>query len=396
MNKPLTKRQLKKRARSSLRKKIYRMEISKAGLADKWKRITTRPVKRQLRKRQQKHSRVPPPRLRSAISVAPWPTIHPPVFQKTDSSIAENQQADTLMEAKKSWFPPGWSPPQSWFEVSIPSPPSSPEDSEKEYFGVSQATRSVFHSPSTQEMTQLAPDTSRIVTICSPEELEAHLHKLEEDITTIRLLSVDCEWGLQRRTDGHPTKRLEETPIQLLQIGTGRGLVFLIRLCQFPEYPRCHLPAAITSVLEDPTIFKIGVGIEADQKKLLRDFNCQLRGWVELRYIAMEKAMQTLRGAYQRTKSTKGLTSLAGLSEHILHFVLDKTCQRSNWAASSLHFSQKKYAAYDVIIPLCVLYQCYNHPKLLITWDAVKTCLEQYADTSYERLASINMALLQT
>ncbi|KAK1341832.1 hypothetical protein QTO34_016583 [Cnephaeus nilssonii] len=120
--------------------------------------------------------------------------------------------------------------------------------------------------------------------------------------------------------------------------------VALIQLC------------GLKMLLENEAIKKVGVGIEGDQWKLLRDFDIKLKSFVELTDVANEKLRST------------ETWSLNGLVKHLFgkQLLKDKSIRCSNWENYPLTEVQKLYAATDAYAGL-IIYQ-----KLQILGDAVQ------------------------
>ncbi|XP_016064572.1 PREDICTED: Werner syndrome ATP-dependent helicase isoform X3 [Miniopterus natalensis] len=139
--------------------------------------------------------------------------------------------------------------------------------------------------------------------------------------------------------------------------------VALIQLCVSES--KCYLfhvssmsvfPQGLKMLLENEAIKKVGVGIEGDQWKLLRDFDIKLKSIVELTDVANEKlkCLETW--------------SLNGLVKHLFgkQLLKDKSIRCSNWKNYPLTEDQKLYAATDAYAGL-IIYQ-----KLEILGDAVQ------------------------
>uniref|UniRef100_A0A670KBG6 DNA 3'-5' helicase n=1 Tax=Podarcis muralis TaxID=64176 RepID=A0A670KBG6_PODMU len=122
------------------------------------------------------------------------------------------------------------------------------------------------------------------------------------------------------------------------------GKVALIQLCGSEQ--KCYLfhissmsnfPLALKKLLESNTIKKVGVGIEGDKWKLMRDFEIKLESLVDLGDLANEKL------------KCKEIWSLNNLLKHLFHKQLlkDKSVRCGNWKQFPLTEEQKLYAATD-------------------------------------------------
>uniref|UniRef100_H9G760 DNA 3'-5' helicase n=1 Tax=Anolis carolinensis TaxID=28377 RepID=H9G760_ANOCA len=122
------------------------------------------------------------------------------------------------------------------------------------------------------------------------------------------------------------------------------GKVALIQLCESEE--KCYLfhissmsnfPGGLKRLLEDNHIKKIGVGIEGDKWKLMRDFEVNLGDLVDLADLANKKLR------------CKEIWSLNDLVKHLFHKQLlkEKLVRCGNWEEFPLTEEQKLYAATD-------------------------------------------------
>uniref|UniRef100_A0A670K813 ATP-dependent DNA helicase n=1 Tax=Podarcis muralis TaxID=64176 RepID=A0A670K813_PODMU len=125
------------------------------------------------------------------------------------------------------------------------------------------------------------------------------------------------------------------------------GKVALIQLCGSEQ--KCYLfhissmsnfPLALKKLLESNTIKKVGVGIEGDKWKLMRDFEIKLESLVDLGDLANEKL------------KCKEIWSLNNLLKHLFHKQLlkDKSVRCGNWKQFPLTEEQKLYAATDAYV----------------------------------------------
>ncbi|KLO20506.1 hypothetical protein SCHPADRAFT_923648 [Schizopora paradoxa] len=71
-----------------------------------------------------------------------------------------------------------------------------------------------------------------------------------------------------------------ENPVALVQLAT-REKVWLVQVCAMTSFPK-----RLAQILEDEDILKCGVGILGDAQKLFREQGVQMRGCVELSYLA--------------------------------------------------------------------------------------------------------------
>ncbi len=128
--------------------------------------------------------------------------------------------------------------------------------------------------------------------------------KISLALSESRLLGFDCEWVTPQ--DGGGAR-----PVAMLQLATAQGWCVLVRTCRLPGR---SLPQGLVSVLEDPGVLKLGVGIQDDARKCLADLDVQVRGFVDLRHL-----LPHLSGGTKIRKS-----GLAGLAKAFLGVDLDK------------------------------------------------------------------------
>lgn len=132
-------------------------------------------------------------------------------------------------------------------------------------------------------------------------------------------------------TETRPTfrKGAAARPVALIQLALP-DVVYLIRLNHH------GLPAGIRAVLEDASIKKIGIGTRDDVRELKRDFDCELKGVVDLNSVC--------KGLGYKSIGARKLTAL------ILGKRISKSQQTSNWENQTLTPAQIGYAATDAWI----------------------------------------------
>jgi len=122
----------------------------------------------------------------------------------------------------------------------------------------------------------------------------------------------------------------------LIQFATNDTAI-LIRLIQH------QIPNALIPILENPNIFKVGVGCSQDIQQLqkLKKFSAQ--GFIDIQTIAKSKGIEVL--------------SLRKLSEKLLNKKISKRQQLSNWESKELTEAQIRYAATDAYAALLIYQQ---------------------------------------
>ncbi|XP_032877925.1 Werner syndrome ATP-dependent helicase isoform X3 [Amblyraja radiata] len=127
--------------------------------------------------------------------------------------------------------------------------------------------------------------------------------------------------------------------------------VALIQLCAHEN--KCYLfhvssmsgfPSGLKRLLEDEAIKKVGVGIEGDHWKLMRDYDIKLKGFVELSEVANKKFNYAEKW------------SLNGLVKHLYGKQLwkDTAVRCSDWDTFPLSNEQQQYAAVDAYAGLLI------------------------------------------
>ncbi len=192
--------------------------------------------------------------------------------------------------------------------------------------------------------TQADPSPSAFVDAASSEEDGRELSK--EEINSlplrayhgpVRVVDSDSEISPALRVlrskvlgfdiEARPCFRRGEThPPALLQL-CGADCVVLFRL------QALTLPNALWRLLEDPSVFKVGVGLARDVKDLQTIHPFSPEGFLDLTTISAPLGMKAA-----------GLRSLAA---NLLGFRIGKGAQTSNWEAPALSSGQIAYAATD-------------------------------------------------
>lgn len=77
-------------------------------------------------------------------------------------------------------------------------------------------------------------------------------------------------------------------PVSLLQMASSRGLCILVRLPRLVASGQT-LPKTLLDIMADSSVLKVGVGCWEDACKLLHDYGLQVKGSMDLRYLAMRQ-----------------------------------------------------------------------------------------------------------
>ena len=156
----------------------------------------------------------------------------------------------------------------------------------------------------------------------------------------------DCEWKPSSASNSG------ETPVELLQLAS-KGCVFLVDLGSLLEPHKevgsrmspleDKLNGALSSLLQNPAILKVGFSGTIDLRKLAASFPY---------FTAFAEAcsvvdVATLAKALLPGIAKRDLASLSKLSQACLGLPLDKTEQVSDWSHRPFQVSQIEYAALD-------------------------------------------------
>jgi len=127
----------------------------------------------------------------------------------------------------------------------------------------------------------------------------------------------------------------------LVQLASN-SIALLVQVSAMSEFPN-----SVKTILEDPTIVKVGVGIRGDVRKLWDDYGIDVNGCLELGYLA--------RAVDPQWSTSHGLISLARLAKAYQgkDFKKPKHVQMSNWELI-LTEQQQDYAANDAFIALTI------------------------------------------
>lgn len=162
--------------------------------------------------------------------------------------------------------------------------------------------------------------------VTNVEECQRVVTRLRKDADKYKVLGFDCEW---LTVDG------SRRPVALLQLASQSGLCALIRLCQLQ-----HVPGDLQQLLEDETVFKVGVAPLDDAKNLFKDYNVQVKSTLDLRHLALHLE-----------RPPEGL---AKLSKGFIGVELNKSwrIRCSTWDAPILTDPQVDYAAKDCMVAI--------------------------------------------
>ncbi|XP_050533718.1 exonuclease 3'-5' domain-containing protein 2 [Daktulosphaira vitifoliae] len=182
--------------------------------------------------------------------------------------------------------------------------------------------------------------TRQINIIDSIDECEKIATNLEKSCKNVPILGLDCEWVTENEI---------RRPIAILQIADYDGMCSLIRL-----YKLKTISPTLKKLLNNGQVLKVGVAISDDAQLLMNDYNIEISGYIDLRYIAKDC------GLIER--------SLAALSYKLLGCELDKDwrVRASYWETEILTERQIQYAALDAYVAVKIFEQLRNK---IIPWQ---------------------------
>ncbi|KFP31064.1 Exonuclease 3'-5' domain-containing protein 2 [Colius striatus] len=193
---------------------------------------------------------------------------------------------------------------------------------------------SVFRSPTSSWVDRtLGAD---IVIVSEQEEWDHVEPLLKKELEKWPVLGIDCEWV---SVEG------KANPVSLLQMASSSGLCVLVRLPRLVASGQT-IPKTLLDIMADRAVLKVGVGCWEDACKLLHDYGLQVKGSLDLRYLASR----------QRKDLLHNCLSLKSLSETVLNCPLDKSphVRCSNWEAEELTQDQVLYAAKDAQVSVAL------------------------------------------
>ncbi|KAI5635839.1 3'-5' exonuclease domain-containing protein [Phthorimaea operculella] len=165
-----------------------------------------------------------------------------------------------------------------------------------------------------------------IKTVTTETTCDEVVQELRKRIQLHRAIGFDCEWV---------TENGKRQPVALVQLSTFDGLCGLFRLSQMKAVPQ-----SLKDLLEDETVYKVGVAPYDDGKYLQQDYSVDLKSTLDIRHLA------------ELCGHNPG--GLANLSKSLLQVVLDKSwrIRCSDWGAETLSDRQISYAAADAHVAI--------------------------------------------
>lgn len=183
------------------------------------------------------------------------------------------------------------------------------------------------------------------------------------------VIGLDCEWWSNNN-------------VSLMQLATLDGHCYLLRMHRLKS---CKNPT-LQKLLENPSIYKVGVSVYNDVSKLQCQYGLEIRGCIDLRNLVARSP--------DRDIEARGL---AYLSARLLDVHLDKTPARSYWEAENLNYVQQEYAARDALCGALIFAELVRHRVDLMQlksigmdhtrgeWMKVKELCRGLIDKNYEQ-----------
>jgi len=196
---------------------------------------------------------------------------------------------------------------------------------------------------------------------------------LLKDMSSLPVIGLDCEWV---SLDG------KSGPVSMLQLATCSGMCVLVRLCNMAT-----IPNTLKEVLARQDIFKVGVAVIDDSKKLITDYGVDVVSCVDLRHLVV------------RYWTHQGRLGLEALAQLVLGVKLDKDwrLRAGNWEAETLSDRQIEYAANDALVAINIAWVIVSSHLTctMATWvralmwdqeslvEGVVTILEEFSDLTF-------------
>ncbi|XP_063890893.1 exonuclease 3'-5' domain-containing protein 2 [Helicoverpa armigera] len=188
-------------------------------------------------------------------------------------------------------------------------------------------------------------DYLTINTVTTEQTCDQVVAELKRRCQKHRALGFDCEWV---------TEKGKRQPVALVQLSSYDGYCGLFRLNAMET-----LPASLKDLLEDETIYKVGVAPADDGKYLCLDYSVMMKSTLDVRHLAELGGFEA--------------GGLATLSSALLGAVLDKSwrIRCSDWEAKELTKRQVKYAAIDAHVAIrifAMLLEQLGSKRTVLSW----------------------------
>jgi len=158
------------------------------------------------------------------------------------------------------------------------------------------------------------------------------LYKDQENVVRA-VVGLDCEWCPPWFRDNKPEH------VDVIQLYSPFVDCLILCVSEWEE-----LPPLLVNLLTDESIIKVGVNISGDASRIARDFNCAVRGLLNLD-----------RGHRGPRATMEALCREVCPEEfHVDKDSVESKVRLSNWAAWPLTELQLKYASMDVVVSFAI------------------------------------------
>ncbi|XP_041972603.1 exonuclease 3'-5' domain-containing protein 2 [Aricia agestis] len=205
--------------------------------------------------------------------------------------------------------------------------------------------------------------------ISSEDQVDDAVAEIQRRSSAYHAIGFDCEWVTD---NGH------RQPVALLQLSTYDGFCLLFRLNKLKL-----ITGSLKELLEDDSLYKVGVTPGNDAKYLQHDYSVTLKSSLDIRHLVDFCGYDD--------------GGLAALSASLLGVVLDKSwrVRCSDWEADELTTRQVNYAAADAHVAIKMFVNLVNgyYNKGILSylrksdsshWDNINDLCWKYADMCYK------------
>ncbi|XP_041974350.1 exonuclease 3'-5' domain-containing protein 2-like [Aricia agestis] len=205
--------------------------------------------------------------------------------------------------------------------------------------------------------------------ISSEDQVNEAVAEIRRRSSAYHAIGFDCEWV---------TDNGQRQPVALLQLSTYDGFCLLFRLNKLKL-----ITGSLKEILEDDSLYKVGVAPGERAKYLEHDYSVMLKSSLDIRNLVEICGYDD--------------GGLAALSASLLGVVLDKSwrVRCSDWEADELTTRQVNYAAADAHVAIKMFVNLVNgyYNKGILSymrksdsshWDNINDLCWQYADMFYK------------
>ncbi|XP_073140466.1 uncharacterized protein [Henckelia pumila] len=157
-----------------------------------------------------------------------------------------------------------------------------------------------------------------------------------------KVVGVDCEWK------PNYVKGSSQNKVSIMQIASEQK-VYIFDLIKLHEDVPTVLDECLSSILQSPSILKLGYNFQCDVKQLAHSYG-------ELTCFKYYDMLLDIQNVFKEPRG-----GLSGLAEKILGTGLNKTRRNSNWEQRPLSQYQIEYAALDAAVLLHIFRHVGSH-----------------------------------